>query len=56
MFIVATESASMTPSEGLISCTVKLSGSSVMLSALMRRVTVYSVLPAEMDVVVFLGS
>ena len=56
MFTVAIESSSMTPSEGLSSCTVKLSGFSVMLSALMRRFTMCSVPPAGMDTVMFIGS
>ena len=56
MFIVAIESPSMIPSEGLSKRTMKLSGFSVMLSALMRRVMMCSVPPAGMDTVVFIGS
>lgn len=53
---MAIESAKVTPSEGLSSRSMKLSGSSVTLSALTRRVVTYSVLPAGMDTVVFIGS
>ena len=56
MFTVAIESPSETPSEGLSNRNVKLSGSSVMLSALTRRDMMDSVPPAGMDTVLFIGS
>ena len=56
MFTVAVESPSVAPSEGLSNRNVKLSESSVMLSALTRKEMVYSVPPAGMDTVLFIGS
>ena len=56
MFTVAIDSPSETPSKGLSNRNVKLSGSSVMLSASMRRDMMYSVPPAGTDIVLFIGS